>query len=304
MKFRTTILAGIAIGVLAAGIPQADGSSTPACPAPMSCTYKPQMTIDMVPGNDGHSVAAWADGYGGPIAWINGITAGFYFLGDGTGHRGVRGEHICITYKLQFGHEAACLLSDGTLELRPTGPGGSLGPPQFLTAGGISFINSMRAAGITVPELLRALCKLGIMPAPAGGITRSARSDAAAATPVTYLYTNNGWRDPVVRPGRINFGGGHAPYLIGLTWTAWQNGQGAFAHGTLKYETGGVWLSFRMHLVLQTVKLHGTTHYWYNMGVWVYHNGKWEGPDSGAFHTLCGTCTVPVWVFPAVWPFL
>ena len=137
-------LIGLA-GFAAVGADMATASAPPACPAPMTCTWKPQMTSDTVPGNDGHSVAAWADGYGGPIAWINGITAGFYFLGDGTGHRGVHGEHICITYNLQFGHEAACLLSDGTLELRPTGPGGSLGPPEFLTARDIRWIHAMEA---------------------------------------------------------------------------------------------------------------------------------------------------------------
>ena len=115
----------------------------PACPAPMACTWKPQMIIDMVPGLPLHSQWAISDGYGAPIAWVN--MWGFYFLGDGTGHRGVQGEHICITYNLQAGHEAACLLSDGTLELRPTGPGGSLGPPEFLTARDIRWIHAMEA---------------------------------------------------------------------------------------------------------------------------------------------------------------
>ena len=146
MRRLLALAAAIGILVGGAGIAAAAASAPPpACPAPMTCTYKPQMTIDMRPGSDGHSVAAWADGYGAPIAWINGITAGFYFLGDGTGHRGAAGEHICITYNLQAGHEAACLLSDGTLELRATGPKGSLGPPEFLTARDIAWIHAMEA---------------------------------------------------------------------------------------------------------------------------------------------------------------
>lgn len=147
MKARI-LLAAAAAGIVAAvtACPaRAAAPSTPACPAPMTCTYRPQMIIDTAPGADGHSQWAVADGYGAPIAWVSGITAGFYFLGDGTGHLGVRGEHICITYNLQAGHEAACLLSDGTLELRATGPGGSLGPPEFLTARDIRWIHAMEA---------------------------------------------------------------------------------------------------------------------------------------------------------------
>jgi hypothetical protein len=137
---RLVAIAAVASAAFGAGTGAALANSpVPACPAPMTCTYKPQMIIDTVPGIPLHSQWAISDGYGAPIAWVN--MWGFYFLGDGTGHRGVQGEHICITYNLEAGHEAACLLSDGTLELRATGPRGSLGPPQFLTARDIAWIH-------------------------------------------------------------------------------------------------------------------------------------------------------------------
>jgi hypothetical protein len=147
---------------------------------------------------------------------------------------------------------------------------------------------------------------------PASASAQSTTAPALASTPPpTKVQANlTGWAGMSVKPRNIYFGQGGAPYITNLAWSYWHNGANARAAGRLHVQANPkCHPSYRcpyttryVSVYLDTMKTHGSLHYFYNMAVRFYHAGAWHRL-VGAFKPLPGA-TAPFWIFPAVWPYL
>ena len=138
--------------------------------------------------------------------------------------------------------------------------------------------------------------------------TLSGAGAASASTvPVVYAAHNDGWH-AYVKPGNFYFGNGGAPYFTGLHWTSW-NSTSAWATGRLWTQKPGCSPSYKcpyysrwVGVYLNTVRWHNEVRYYTRMAVEFYYAGKWRW-DVGWFPRYLGG-TMPVWLFPAVSPYL
>jgi hypothetical protein len=133
---------------------------------------------------------------------------------------------------------------------------------------------------------------------------------ASASTPPTKVQAQvTGWVGMQVKPPGFAFGQGGSTYISNMRWGYWHTGRDAYGTGKVQVPNPCQPIGFcgyKAHFIsvyLFTVKVHGSLHYFYNMRVRFFHNGAWHRL-TGAFHTRCSACTLPVWIFPAGWPYL
>jgi hypothetical protein len=155
-----------------------------------------------------------------------------------------------------------------------------------------------------IRKLLAAAAILGI----AFSVAATAEGAASASTvPVVYAAHIDSWHG-YVKPGSFGFGNGGAPYITQLKWTSWGSGS-AWGTGKLWTQKPGCSPSYQcpyssrwIGLYLSTVKTHGSTRYYARMAAKLFVSGKarWV---VGWFPRYEGG-TMPVWQFPAVFPYL
>ena len=135
----------------------------------------------------------------------------------------------------------------------------------------------------------------------------SGNTASASTVPVVYAAHIDGWHG-YVKPGSFGFGNGGAPYITQLKWKSWGSGS-AWGTGRLWIQNSGCSPSYKcgyssrwVGLYLSTVRTHGSVKYYARMAAKLFVSGKarWV---VGWFPRYEGG-TMPVWQFPAVFPYL
>jgi hypothetical protein len=140
-------------------------------------------------------------------------------------------------------------------------------------------------------------------------LTTTAPALASTPPPTKVQAQVTGWVGMQVKPPGFAFGQGGSTYISNMRWGYWHTGRDAYGTGKVQVPNPCQPIGFcgyKAHWIsayLFTVKVHGSLHYFYNMRVRFFHNGAWHRL-TGAFHTRCSACTLPVWIFPAGWPYL
>ena len=106
----------------------------------MTDAGQPQTGLQVAdnPGGQPGTPFMVTDSGGAPMTWVN--LYGLYSGGDGGK---MPGGLVCVTYGTTA--VVACLTPQGTLQLRPAGPGGPDGPAVTLRARDIRFLHRLEA---------------------------------------------------------------------------------------------------------------------------------------------------------------
>jgi hypothetical protein len=116
--------------------------------------------------------------------------------------------------------------------------------------------------------------------ASASAVPRIIFSVAASASPVR-LYGNNGWYSSSVKPSSFSLGQGGSPGVGGMRWSRWTTT--AYGTGTLYLDNCvpncaiGHVSKYPISVILQHVKMHGSTRYFATM--------EWRWYTGGHLHT-------------------